>query len=80
MNNTKSIQVLTRFLKTCHLFLEWIKIEGSNVINLDIPATNGVVQVLESVIQVVFRILNRGFCNRLPLAGYIEKTSKRINY
>ena len=31
---------------------EWIKIEGSNVINLDIPATNGVVQVLESVIQV----------------------------
>ena len=32
--------------------IEWIKIEGSNVINLDIPATNGVVQVLESVVQV----------------------------
>lgn len=49
-------------IKTYHLILEWIKIEGSNVINLDIPATNGVVQVLESVIQVVFRILNISFC------------------
>ena len=36
--------------------IEWIKIEGSNVINLDIPATNGVVQVLESVVQVFHSI------------------------
>ena len=50
--------ILASFLKSYHFILEWIKIEGSNVINLDIPATNGVVQVLESVIQVVFRILN----------------------
>ena len=29
-----------------------LKIEGSNVINIDIPATNGVVHVLENVIKI----------------------------
>jgi hypothetical protein len=29
-----------------------LKIEGSNVINMDIPATNGVIQVVESIIEM----------------------------
>jgi len=29
-----------------------LKIEGSNVINMDIPATNGVVQVVENIIEM----------------------------
>ena len=28
-----------------------LKIEGSNVINMDIPATNGVIQVVESIVE-----------------------------
>jgi hypothetical protein len=29
-----------------------LKIEGSNVINMDIPTTNGVIQVVESIIEM----------------------------
>ena len=29
-----------------------LKIEGSNVINMDIPATNGVIQVVESIVEM----------------------------
>ena len=34
-----------------------LKIEGSNVMNMDIPATNGVIQVVESVIELPGSIL-----------------------
>ena len=33
-------------------FLDRLKIEGSNVINKDIPASNGVVQVVENIIEL----------------------------
>jgi len=38
----------------CNLFSreDRLKIEGANVINMDIPATNGVIQVVESIIEV----------------------------
>ena len=35
-----------------NLFLDRLKIEGSNVINMDIPATNGVIQVVENIIEI----------------------------
>ena len=34
------------------LLLDRLKIEGSNVINMDIPATNGVIQVVENIIEI----------------------------
>ena len=33
-------------------FSDRLKIEGSNVINMDIPANNGVVQVVENIIEM----------------------------
>ena len=29
-----------------------LKLEGSNVINMDIPATNGVIQVVENIVEM----------------------------
>ena len=37
-------------LSSC--FADRLKVEGSNVINMDIPATNGVIQVVESIIEM----------------------------
>jgi len=34
------------------LFSDRLKIEGSNILNMDISATNGVIQVLENVIEL----------------------------
>ena len=34
------------------IFSDRLKIEGSNVINMDIPASNGVVQVVENIIEM----------------------------
>jgi hypothetical protein len=35
-----------------NLFLDRLKLEGSNVLNMDIPATNGVIQVVESIVEL----------------------------
>ena len=32
--------------------LDRLKIEGSSVINMDIPATNGVIQVVENIVEM----------------------------
>ena len=37
---------------TSYILSDRLKIEGSNVINMDIPATNGVIQVVESIIEM----------------------------
>jgi hypothetical protein len=39
-------------LKCISLFSDRLKIEGSNVINVDVPASNGVIQVVENVIEL----------------------------
>jgi hypothetical protein len=39
-------------LKVSSLFSDRLKIEGSNVLNMDIPATNGVIQVVESIVEI----------------------------
>jgi hypothetical protein len=42
---------LLLLLKVSLLFSDRLKIEGSNVLNMDIPATNGVIQVVESIVE-----------------------------
>ena len=34
------------------VFSDRLKLEGANVINKDIPATNGVLQVVESIVEM----------------------------
>ena len=34
------------------VFSDRLKLEGANVINMDIPATNGVLQVVESIVEM----------------------------
>ena len=48
----KNISVLHFLDSDIKTFSDRLKIEGSNVINMDIPASNGVVQVVENIIEM----------------------------
>ena len=48
----KNIQVMHFLDSDIQTFSDRLKIEGSNVINMDIPANNGVVQVVENIIEM----------------------------
>ena len=48
----KNIPVMHFLDSDIQTFSDRLKIEGSNVINMDIPANNGVVQVVENIIEM----------------------------
>ena len=49
---TVAPQVSILVLDNKYSLSDRLKLEGSNVINMDIPATNGVIQVVESIVEM----------------------------
>ena len=42
-------------MKPCFCVAERLKLEGANVVNMDIPADNGLIHVVETVVEMPAR-------------------------
>ena len=54
MEHGQTISTLWRILSNLwrHFFSDRLKIEGSNIVGVDLVASNGVIHVLENVVEI----------------------------